>query len=107
MTINDENKTSHFIPCDCREGGLMIQGIEIDLEPPVPLVYFLIVHAGDRMPSLWERIKNAFKLLRKGRIYTEEVILNGSGVNQLWDAVEDIMDKWPEQFVRKLEDNNQ
>jgi len=101
--MTERTQINHFIPCDCTEGGVIIRGIEIDYEPPVPLVFFLIAHAGDRAPSFWERIQYAFKFLGKGRVYTEEFILNGPGVVAMRDACQDALDRWPNEF-RKLED---
>jgi hypothetical protein len=105
--MSKRTQIHHFIPCNCPEGGMILHGIDFEFEEPIipPLVYVYHVHSPGvfSMPTVWERIKNAWSFLFGKSIYLSDVILDGEGVIKLRDACQDALNRWPEEFTAHFE----
>jgi hypothetical protein len=94
-------KVKHFIPCDCSQGGLMINGIEIDYDEKCPnILWFTNVHAAGTYceRSFFKRIKDIFGYIFGKSIHGEEVVLNHKAVKQLRDVCQDALNRWPDAY---------
>lgn len=85
----------HFIPCACSYGGLCVNGIYIEEDEE----YISIMHAhayGIAWPcGIWNRIKNAWFILWGSTIFGDDSLLSKEGVEQLRNACQDALDRWP------------
>ena len=98
-----------FIKCGCEYcGGLIINGIEVDYHtldhgtdiPRSSYVNFNIVRVRDMAiphPTLWERIKSAWSILRNKDVsfLGDDIVLGHTGMVQLQNSCKVILENWP------------
>ena len=97
--MKPRTEISHFIPCDCREGGILINGIAWDYErfSESAWIWLSIVHKGRlNKISFWQHLKYAFGFLFKKDLYFEDMTLNKEQIIKLKDVCQDALNRWPE-----------
>lgn len=86
----------HFIPCSCKVGGLIVNGIQVvDMEGIVS-IYHVHTYGAAWSGGFWQRIKNAWEILRGRTIMGDDSMLNHEGVTKLRDVCQDVLDRWPD-----------
>ena len=89
-----KNNITCFIPCACQTGGLLINGIELEYDEEPEYIWLFNLHTYNERPSLWQRIKDAFSILRGKKVYLDDMTLNKEGTIKLRDNCQEILDRW-------------
>lgn len=98
-----------FIECSCRCHAIGVSYDEDEKEglPLLDLGFFEHATVGDSRWSMKERIRYAWSILRTGRIYTDQVVLNRGEVQRLKCSLERFLDiNYVDVQEAHSEDNN-
>lgn len=76
------------IECECHTHLLMAE-----YDPEYKEIYLAMFRYGNQKPSFWRRLKLAFKYLRNGKIYSDQLILNADESKKLASFINDSFKK--------------
>jgi len=78
----DFEPTQKFFPCQCMSEGMLVSYFENDSDGDIYLAMF---SSGLYIPkpSLWHRIKQAWRIIKDGSVFDDELILNQKNAKEL------------------------
>jgi hypothetical protein len=86
---NNFEPTHKFFPCKCMTEGMLVTHFENDEDNDIYLSMYSVGLYSPK-PSLWFRIKQAWRILRKGTVYDDELILSPENAKELGDYLTNI-----------------
>jgi len=86
--------------CDCGSEVLHIEEDASNIADDKLVVYLnvSIMHVDSRC-SFWNRLRHCWHILRTGKNYADEIILNWDNVNKLSEDLQAIIGKYMELYV--------
>ena len=92
-----------FIRCDCKEHGLVIKRNHFEGSKILCLSIWKWGFCGDYRPSLIDRLKEAWEVIRWGECYGDQVLLDNTTLTELYNLLDEVKKEWEEQS-KELED---
>lgn len=82
----DKNKI--IIECEC---GTHLLQISFDGDEDMPCFYLAMFEFGSGKMSFWKRLKLAWKFLRTGETYADQMVLHPAEAEKLFDFLEETL----------------